>query len=311
MSAPKHARDITAKGRYYGSCGEDCPFGDRLFISVTNAQSVINKPALPPSAAKITAAAAWNLLPQMVRTSRQPEVGRPVDGDAKTCDKRSPVSKRCGRCRFCITAAIKAAYRQEWEAKAELGTRIHTAAHAHVLGEPRPYDEEIAPFLDQYLIFLDRWGVDLDKDVEAAETTIVDWDKEYAGTGDIWLWLRLPSGASGRRARKLVLVDIKTSVDKPASVIYPDQEIQLAGLRYAPKALMPDDSEVDVPKFDAAAILNLRPNAHALIPVPTGRGSYKAFLGAVDLQRHFHSQDTKAWNPVEHPPVPAPTRKAS
>lgn len=310
MSAPKHARDVPGKGRYYGTCSDGCPFGDRLFISVTNAQSVINKPALPPSAAKLTAAAAWNLLPQMVRTSRQPEQGRPDDG-GKPCEGRSPVSKRCGRCRFCINAAIKAAYRQEWEAKAELGTRIHTAAHAHVLGEPRPYDEEIAPFLDQYLLFLDRWGVDLDRDVEAAETTIVDWQAEYAGTGDIWLWLRLPAGQSGRRMRKLVLVDIKTSIDKAATVIYPDQEIQLAGLRYAPRALMPDDTEVDVPRFDAAAILNLRPNAHALIPVPTGRDAYKAFLGAVTLQRHFHAQDIKAWTPIEHPPVAALTGKVA
>lgn len=310
MTAPKHARDLPGKGRYYGACGGDgCPFGDRLLISVTNAQSVINKPALPPSAAKTTAAAAWNLLPQMIATSRQPAAGRPAD-KGKPCERRSPVSTRCGRCRFCVNAAIKAAYRQEWEEKAELGTRIHQAAHAHVLGEPRVYDEEVEPFLGQYLRFLDDWGVDLDTDVEAAETTIVDWDREYAGTGDVWLWLRMLSGR--RRVRRLTLVDIKTSRDKPANVIYPDQEIQLAGLRYAPKALLPDDTEIDVPPFDGAAILNLRADAYALIPVPTGRDAYRAFLGAVTLQRHFHSQDIRAWTPIEAPATPAPTsRKAS
>lgn len=312
VTAPKHAREVKGKGRYYGSCGDGCPFGDRLFISVTNAQSVINKPALPPSAAKVTAAAAWERLPLMVATSRQPEEGIPTDGDPKTCDKRSPVSTRCGHCRFCVNMAIKAQYKQEWEAKAELGTRVHAAAHAHVLGEPAPYDPEVEPFVWQYVRFLSVFGVDINEDVEAAETTIVDWRLEYAGTGDLWLWLKVdPKTGKPSRKRFLWLVDIKTSLTKPANTIYPDQEIQLAGLRYASKALMPDDTELDVPKFDGTAILNLRTQAFALIPLPSGRDAFRAFRGAVDLQRHFHAQDTKAWVPLDAPVVPAPTRKAS
>ena len=50
MTAPKHAREIKGKGRYYGNCGADnCPLGDVPdpgLMSVTNAQSVIAKPAL-------------------------------------------------------------------------------------------------------------------------------------------------------------------------------------------------------------------------------------------------------------------------
>ncbi|GAW50581.1 MULTISPECIES: hypothetical protein [unclassified Nocardioides] len=305
MTAPKHARDIKGKGRYYGSCSDDCPFGDRLFISITNAQDVVNKPALPPSAAKITAAAAWDRLPQMVATSRQPVDGKPADG-GKPCEKRR-VADRCGSCRFCVTSAIKAEYKQQWETKRDLGTRIHNAAHGHVLGEPVAYDPEIEPFLKQYLLFLDVWRVDLDRDVEAAETTIVDWDNEYAGTGDIWL--HLPIGPGGRR--KLVLIDIKTSVDKPADTVYADQPLQLAALRYAPKALLNDDTEIDVPEFHGTAILNLRPTSHALVPIPTDRDTHKAFLGAATLQRHFHSQDIKAWVPLDAPALPEPTRKAS
>lgn len=88
MTAPKHAIEIKGKGRYYANCGADhCPFGDRQFISVTNAQDVIAKPALVPAAAKETATAAWNLLPLMVATSRQPEAGKPADG-GKSCQGR-------------------------------------------------------------------------------------------------------------------------------------------------------------------------------------------------------------------------------
>lgn len=301
MTAPLHARDIQGKGRYYGACSEDCPFGEDLFISVTNAQSVVNKPALPPAAAKATAEAAWNLLPQMVATSRQPLEGVPADR-GKTCDKRSPVSTRCGRCRFCITAAIKAQYKEQWETKAELGTRVHTHAHAHVLGRPMTPDPEVAPFLGQYLEFLQAWDVDLDEHVEAAETTVVDRKNGYAGTADVWLWL--PTGKGGKR--ELWLIDIKTSLTKPATTVYADQVLQLAGLRFAPRALLVDDTEIDVPKFAGAALLNLRQTEHALIPLPADRAAHRAFLGAVVLQTTFHAQDMKAWTRLDPPVKPEP-----
>lgn len=302
MTQPFHARDIPGKGRYYGPCQDGCPLpSDPLLLSVTNAQSVIAKPALVPAAAKATAAAAWDQLPRMVATSRQPETG--------ACAKLR-VAERCGRCRFCITAQIKAAHKNEWEAKAELGTRVHIRAHAHVTGRPLPFDEEVAPFLNQYLAFLHAWRVDLDRHVEAAELTVYDTAKGFAGTGDIWL--HLPIDTHGRftawNRRKLVLVDIKTSLTKPAGTVYQDQVLQLAGLRYATHALLPDDTALDVPKFTAAALLNLRTTAHALIPLPADRSAYKAFLGAVELQRYFHGLDTKAWTAVDADPAPEPEK---
>ncbi len=306
MTAPLHSREIKGRGRYYGPCSETCPLGSdtgELYISVTNAQSVINKPALPPAAARDTAQAAWDRLPQMVATSRQPLVGIPVDGNPKTCDRRSPVSTRCGGCRFCLNMVIKAQYKEQWETKAELGTRVHNRAHAHVLGQPALPDEEVEPFFGQYLEFLERWKVDLDQHVVAAETTVFDRKHRYAGTGDVWL--QLPTGPAGRR--QLWLIDIKTSLTKPANVVYADQELQLAGLRFAPTAVLVDDTEIKVPTFAGAALLNLRQEAHALIPLPAGKDAHRAFLAAVTLQSHFHGQDTKAWQPLD---VPAASPKA-
>lgn len=298
MTQPFHARDIPGQGRYYGPCQDGCPLPDNpMLLSVTNAQSVIAKPALVPAAAKATAAAAWDQLPRMVATSRQPETG--------PCAKLR-VAERCGRCRFCITAQIKAAHKNEWEAKAEFGTRVHTHAHAHVTGRPLPFDEEVAPFLAQYLAFLDAWRIDLDRHVEAAELTVYDVAKGYAGTGDIWL--HLPIDRNHQRTsngkRYLWLVDLKTSLTKPAGTVYQDQVLQLAGLRYATHALLPDDTALNVPKFTGAALLNLRPTSHALIPLPADRAAYKAFLGAVELQHFFHGQNTKAWQPLDAAPVP-------
>lgn len=295
MTQPLHARDIKGKGRYYGACSDDCPFGEDLLISVTNAQGVVNKPALVPSAVKITAETAYDKLPQLIAATRIRECGA----------KR--VADRCGRCPTCMVARIKAEHRNIWEHAADTGTRVHAASHAHVLGQPRVPDEEVEPFIFQYLQFLEAWSIDIDRHIEAAETTIVDRRNRYAGTGDIWL--QLPTGTAGRR--QLWLVDIKTSLTKPANTVYVDQVLQLAGLRYAPKAILPDDTEVDVPKFAGAALLNLRSGAHQLIPLPADRAAHKAFVNAVGLQTFLHDQDVKTWIPLDAPALAEPTRKAS
>lgn len=301
-TAPLHARDVTGKGRYYGPCQESCPLGSdtgELYISVTNAQGVVAKPALVPAAAKVTAAAAWRHLPVMVATSRQDEAGIPVDG-GKPCDRRK-AAERCGGCRFCVTAAIKGSHREEWDYKRDLGTRVHWYAHSKILGKPEPFDEEVEPFMGSLLRFFDDFAIDITNDshVLAAETTVFDRKNRYAGTGD--LWANVPGfGRAGGRG--LVLIDYKTSLIKPAAVVYDDQELQLAALRYAPSAVLVDDTEVEVPKFAATALLNLRPNGeYAFIPVPAGRDAHKAFLHAVGLKGYLHGVDSREWTPMAPP----------
>lgn len=295
MTAPMHARDIKGKGRYYGACSEGCPFGDDLFISVTNAQGVVAKPALVPAAVKVTAETAWEQLPRMVSMSRQGPTG------PNGCEKKR-VAERCGHCRFCLTAAIKREHQNQWDAAADFGSLVHSYAYNHVVGSPTVYDADVAPFMGQYLAFLDAWSVDIHQHVEAAETTIISRRHKYAGTGDIWLWL--PTGKAGKL--ELWLVDIKTSRKAPVNRVYVDQVLQLAGLRYAEKAILPDDTEIDVPKFAGAALLNLRADAHQLIPLPADRDAHKAFVNAVGLQTFLHAQDTKTWVPLDAPALPEP-----
>lgn len=305
MTEPLHAYDkrthdgARSLGRYYHACSETCPFGDLDAISVTNAQSVVSKPALVPAAVKVTAETAWAQLPRMVSTSRQPEEGKPTDG-GKPCKGRR-VAERCGGCRFCVTAAIKAEHRNQWDDAADFGSLIHHLAHQHNIGEPYRFEPEAEPYLQQYLRFLERHHVDWDRDIEASETTILDRAHGYAGTGDLWLQLRTGRGG----ARQLWLIDIKTSRKAPVDRVYPDQELQLAGLRYAKTAVLVNDTETEVPDFAGAAILNLRAREHQLIPLPADRNAHAAFLGAVTLQRHFHAQETKAWKAIDPPPAPA------
>jgi len=299
MTNPFHAVDVPGKGRYYQPCGPTCPLpqGEQL-ISVTNAQDVIAKPALVPAAVKVTADTAWLQLPRMVALSRQPPEGN------NGCDRKR-VADRCGGCRFCLTSQIKAEHKNQWESKAELGTRVHTHAHARTIGQPIEVDLDVEPFIAQHQVFLDRWRVDLDRHVEASELTVFDAKAGYAGTGDIWI--HLPLDAAGRFTawdkRKLWLLDIKTSLTKPATATYPDQVLQLAGLRYAKTAVPPDDSAVPVPTFTGAALLNLRQTEHALIPLPADRAAHRAFLAAVELRRYFHQLDTKPWKPLHIEPA--------
>lgn len=312
MTEPLHARDIKGKGRWYGNCGrDDCPFGDDLFISVTNAQGVVAKPALVPAAVKVTAEHAYEILPRLVLTSRQ------APGGPNGCDTKK-VADRCGACRFCVTAELKKQHANIWESAADLGSRVHTGAYAHNVGQPVPYDPDAEPFIFQYLQAIEGLGVDFDNDIEAAETTILSRKHGYAGTGDIWVWLHLDPATSTWNPRKrwLWLLDIKTSLRKPVNTVYADQVLQLAGLRFAETAVLADDSEVEVPKFAGTALLNLRPTGWALIPLPADRAAHKAFVNAVGLQTFMTGLDTKPWKPIAAPaaaatPSTPSTRKAS
>lgn len=283
MTSPKHAQDLTGRGRYYRACSAGCPLGDGLYLSVTNAQGVVNKPALAPAAAKVTAETFMARLPSAVKASRSP----------------------AGREEF--LKAVKAEYRHQWERASDTGTRVHAHAAAHVTGQVLPYDEEVDPYLAEYLAWLEEWRIDVDRHVEAAETTVFDRQHRYAGTGD--LWVHLPTGPRGRR--QLWVVDIKTSARKPVDTVYIDQVLQLAGLRYAPLAVLADDSEHKVPRFAGAALLNLRTDSHALIPLPADKAAHTGFLHAVGLQRFLHDQDVKTWVPLDVPTLPAPKQKVA
>lgn len=300
MSEPKHAFEHRIEGRkagrWYRRCSETCPLGDEIYISVTNATSIVSKPALIPAAARDTATAAWIHLPLMVATSRQPPEGIPVDG-GKTCDKRSPVSTRCGGCRFCVNMAIKAYHRDLWESKADLGSRIHTHAYCHVIGQPIEADEEVEPFIGSYLAFYKEFGLDIRRDVVAAETTVIDRKVGVAGTGDVWIRFNKRQLATPG----INLIDLKTSVDKPVTACYDDQVLQLAGLRYSPTTVLVDDTEMSTPKFAGAYLLNLRRDDFALIPTPADRDAHKAFVHAVGLQRFMKDTDASTWHPHPRP----------
>lgn len=280
MTNPKHARD-TDNGRYYQD-----PKTGALYVSVTNALDTLNKPALAPAAAKVTAEYFVEHLPQAVRATRSPAA----------LDQ--------------FVRAAKAEHKNVWESRRDFGTRVHNQAEAHVLGTPIEADDEAQPFVDQYQLFLTEFGVDMAADVDAVEVTVLHRAHRYGGTADLWINLRnLPGG----QPDGLWLVDIKTSLTKPASAVYRDHALQLAALRYAEIALGPDDSEHPVPEFAGAAILNLRAHAFGFIPMPATRDMHAGFLGLLAASYVLHGLDMKPCKPLNIPvrKPRARTRKAA
>lgn len=298
MTDPKFARD-TDNGRYY----ED-PLDSFMVPSITNVLDEWNIPALAPGAAKETAEYIVDHLPKAVRASLR-------------TDTREAFLKEA-----------KAHYRAVWERKRDLGTRIHQLAEAHMLGKPMPHDEEAAPYVTQYERWIADFGVDIETDVEFTEVTVLRRTApRYGGTADLGVHLRFPKEMSpqhpkygGRIARTkgdiptpsgLWFVDIKTSTTKPPSAVYRDHILQLAALRYADVALLPDDSEVAVPEFVGAAILNLRANAYGFVPLPADRAAHAAFLALVQVATFSHGIDMAPHKPIAAPAATTTKRRAA
>lgn len=275
MTDPKWAV-ATERGRYYRD-----PLGGPDLISVTNAMSSIAKPALVPWAAGLTADA---VIADPIATARRARTEPTV-----------------------LRRELVAVSRQYTDQARNLGTRVHVRAVSLVLGTPHPYDPEVEPYAVQLAAWFRLWRVDFEHDVVAVEMTVMNRKRGYAGTGDLWLWL--PTGRF--RRRQLWLIDYKTSRKKPASTIYDDQPLQLAGLRHAPEWLLPDDSSEPAPRVHRTALLNLRPRSRRFIEVPSGRAQFRAFLGALETSRYLHNAP-KAYPAIDPPWAPgASDRKAA
>ena len=287
MTSPKYAGD-TAHGRYYSH--PEHP--GREFISITNVLDSIAKPALVPWAAKVTAEKALDLMPQYVAAA------------LITPCKPKRVADECQKCLDCLHKTTKREVRVVRDTAADLGTRVHDYAEAHLTGRELPDDDEVVPFVEQYLRFLADFEVDLDRDVEAAELTVCDPRHGYAGTLDALIRLRLDGSLAGKPKklpgdeRSLWCIDTKTSTTKSDDVIYPEQPLQLAAQRHAKEMWLPDGSIRPMVPVKGTAILNLRTDSYALIPVPSGTDEITAFRGFITGQTWMHQDKAKGCAPI-------------
>lgn len=303
MTSPRHTSgDGTARGRHYTH-----PVTGQELISVTNVlDKAMSKAGLPGWAARCAAEEAWAQLPRMVAASR-------TGSDCR--DPKMPLYKQelCGHCYGCLTRHIKGAHEGVRDAAAEMGSRVHHLAEAHLLNKPVARDPELddvaGQFVGQYLRFLADYGVDPNRDVVAAEMTVADPGSGYAGTLDAILTLgvafidgaavRLPDGQ-----REAVLIDIKTSLTRPVTQTFSAMQLQLAALRAARECWLPDGTvEKFTPKPAWCATLQLRVDCYELIPMPTGQPEVEAFRGA--LANAVWQRDHWATDRTHRPITPA------
>jgi hypothetical protein len=266
----------TENGRYYTD-----PAGGPDLVSVTNVlDTSVHKHALIPWAVKLCV--EWTL-------DNLAEVGRRIVDD-----------------RAELTRDIKAVHKTVKEAAADLGTRIHTACEARLLGAPIADDPEVQPYLRQFDLWLTAWGVNIDRDVVATEITVIHRRLGYAGTADLMIWL--PTGPGGRM--ELWLIDYKSSATRSAKSVYAENAQQLAALRFAEHVLLPDDTDGDMPKIQRTAVLNLRSRSHALVEMPGDRAAFRAFRGAL-LNAQWHHAAPSSYPALTPPQAVQPIRKAA
>lgn len=273
MTSPKYAHE-TDNGRYYVR-----PTDGAEFVSVTNALSVgMAKYGLPLWYARLAAEYAIEHQGALMRRS--------------FADRDGAIKE------------IKEAAERAKDEAANLGTRVHALAEAHLLGRTLPEEDgdDIARlFIAQYEKFLADFEIDLERDVVATEMTVCNPAAGYAGTLDILLRLALDGfipGTAPKRVedpaqRGLWLIDIKTSLTRSPNQCYPENPLQLTALRDCTETWMPDDTVQPMPRgITGAAVLNLRTSKYELIPLPTTDAERKAFRAVATLAQWKHSEWT-------------------
>lgn len=269
MTDPKLAI-ATDNGRYYTD-----PAGGPDLVSVTNVlDTSVHKHALRPWAVKLTV--EWIL------------------------ENLAEVRQRVVTDRTALVRELKAISQNVSEAASHLGTRVHKACEARLLGAPIADDPEVKPYLRRFNMWLAEWGVNIDRDVVATEITVFHRRLGYAGTADLMIWL--PTGPD--RRMELWLVDYKTSSTRSAKSVYAENAQQLAALRFAENVLLPDDTDGDMPRIQRTAVLNLRQKSHALVEMPGDRTAFRAFRGAL-LNAQWHHAAPSSY-PALTPPAEAP-----
>ena len=207
----------------------------------------------------------------------------------------------------------RARYRSSGKAAAR-GSELHAAAEKMALGVAPEVSEEIVPYAEQYLRFLNERGPEF----LLSEAPVYNVSKFYAGTLDGVMKL------DGQR----VVFDIKTTNVLPGTLTdsgrpksrppYPEVALQLCAYRRAEEVGVlkeqryasgsryylydPDVEHAKMPETDGAVCIVICPTAYEVVPVRTDDEVFRAFLAARECAR-FNVDVSKR---VFGPPLGAP-----
>jgi hypothetical protein len=173
-------------------------------------------------------------------------------------------------------AAYDMLKRSPWRKKekaADLGSSIHAAVEAHVLGKPMPpWGILERPYMLAFVKFLD----DMEPTFLATEASVYSRSQRYAGTLDAIVQMRLPLNEYEQK----FIMDVKSGKG-----VYEEVGLQLVAYRRAEFIGLPDGSEAPMPEVDGCLVLHLAPSAYRLIEVRADDLMYKTFLYCRELFR--------------------------
>lgn len=233
MTSPKNATTLTSGKRFYDWSGE-------RFWSTTTILSALPKPALVYWSANEVADFALDNLDQLQALCRKDERGAAYD-----MLKRAPWRKR--------------------DKAADLGTNVHTAIEAYLLGKPMPeWPLPIRPRMEAFQRFLAQY----EPEIEMAEASVYNRQTRVAGTLDMVVRMTLPLSEEKR-----YVLDVKSGKG-----VYWETSLQLGSYARAEFVGMPDGSEYPMPKVDGGLVLHLQEDGHfRLLELDIGEAVYSAF----------------------------------
>lgn len=144
----------------------------------------------------------------------------------------------------------------------QLGSDVHAACEAILLGDNPETDDEVGLYVQSFVRFLQERK----PQVEVAECTVWSHRRQYAGTCD--LICRLPDTPG------TTIIDYKTGG------IYAEVALQLSAYAWADCIILRDGTELEMPKIDYGAVLDLKPEGYRLLPVAIDEEQLKVFLYA-------------------------------
>jgi len=162
--------------------------------------------------------------------------------------------------------------------RAEIGGAVHDVIEAKVLGNPIPEsfltDDEIAPFIDHFLRFVEEWEIEF----EASEMVVGNLTDGWAGTLDYLFRSRLIARLLKVPPQTLFVGDTKTGGELDEKGVYPEAGAQMSAYRRAEVAWLRDGTQIPMPKVhDVGIVLHLRPGGYRPMPLKCGDDVYEVF----------------------------------
>ena len=240
MTSPKQATTARSGQRYYTWRNE------RYWSVTTIISGGVPKPALINWAKKFTAEYACDNIKKLNGLLEPDDQGL-VDRDGA------------------IEWLKGAAYRDR-DRKADIGTYVHAATEAYVLGKPFP--EWPLPLRPRLLAF-ERFLAAYEPIWEATEASVYNRSEHYAGTLDGIATI----GRGPHKGRKLI------GDTKSGKAIYPEVSLQLSAYRHAEFIGLPDGDEAAMPATDGAFALHLPESGdYEVFNVQADEETFRMFL---------------------------------